>query len=325
MLATAQDHKRAFDGDAGPNTGGMGAYSPVPFVGADVVDEVMERALFPTLAELERRGAPYRGVLFCGLMLTPAGVKVLEYNVRFGDPECQVLVPRFASDLFVHLSESAAGELSTPIELSGEACVGVVLAAAGYPPAPDRKGDVIAGLDGAGAHDGVAVFHSGTTHDDQGRIVTNGGRVLTVTAVGADVRAGARHGPTRPRRRSRGPASTTVVTSELRPSRDPPLLPSRDVRAVHRRSAVRRVARGRDPRGRGVGGARCRRRRGRARRSANARASTWPRSTSASGSPTTTSPRSSTSCRNGSGRPRVHGCTTASRRATSSTRRSRSR
>jgi len=187
VLATAQDHKRAFDGDTGPNTGGMGAYSPVPFVGAEVVDEMMERAVLPTLAELDRRGARYRGVLFCGLMLTPVGAKVLEFNVRFGDPECQVLVPRLASDLFVHLAESAAGDLATPIELSTSSCVGIVLAAGGYPPAPERKGDVINGLDRTDAHDGVVVFQSGTAYDDQGRVVTNGGRVLTVTAVGADV------------------------------------------------------------------------------------------------------------------------------------------
>jgi len=187
VLATAQDHKRAFDGDAGPNTGGMGAYSPVPFVGADIVDEMMERAVLPTLAELDRRGARYRGVLYCGLMLTPDGAKVLEYNVRLGDPECQVLVPRLTSDLFVHLSESAAGELATPIELSDVSCVGVVLAAEGYPPAPERKGDVISGVDRAGAREGVEVFHSGTALDDQGRVVTGGGRVLTVTAVGVDV------------------------------------------------------------------------------------------------------------------------------------------
>ncbi len=187
VLATAQDHKRAFDGDTGPNTGGMGAYSPVPFVGAEVVDQMMERAVFPTLAELDRRGARYRGALFCGLMLTPDGAKVLEYNVRFGDPECQVLVPRLASDLFVHLSESAAGDLATPIELSATSCVGVVLAAEGYPPAPERKADVVSGLDRTDAHEGVVVFQSGTAYDDQGRVVTNGGRVLTVTAVGADV------------------------------------------------------------------------------------------------------------------------------------------
>jgi phosphoribosylamine--glycine ligase len=187
VVGTAQDHKRVYDGERGPNTGGMGTYSPVPFVGADVVDEVMERAVAPTLAELARRGAPYRGVLFCGLMLTPDGPKVLEYNVRFGDPECQVLVPRLASDLYVHLSEAAAGGLATPVELADRACVGVVLAAEGYPPAPLRKGDEIAGLDRAAAHEGVVVFHSGTAPGDGRRVVTGGGRVLTVTAVGADL------------------------------------------------------------------------------------------------------------------------------------------
>jgi phosphoribosylamine--glycine ligase len=159
----------------------------VPFVGPDVVDDMMDRAVLPTLAELERRGAPFRGTLFAGLMLTPEGTKVLEYNVRFGDPETQVLIPRLDSDLFVHLSESASGDLVTPIELSDVACVGVVLAAAGYPPVPDRKGDVIEGLVGAPAREGVVVFHSGTATSDQGELVTNGGRVLTVTATGVDV------------------------------------------------------------------------------------------------------------------------------------------
>jgi phosphoribosylamine--glycine ligase len=165
----------------------MGAYSPVPFVGPAVVDEMMERAVLPTLAELERRGAPFRGALFCGLMLTPEGAKVLEYNVRFGDPETQVLVPRLASDLFVHLSESAAGVLHAPIALTDASCIGVVLASEGYPPAPARKGDVITGLDAAARHDDVVVFHSGTATDDKGRFVTNGGRILTVTATGTDV------------------------------------------------------------------------------------------------------------------------------------------
>jgi phosphoribosylamine---glycine ligase len=187
LLATAQDHKRAFDGDTGPNTGGMGAYSPVPFVGADVIESVMHDAVAPTLAELDRRGAPFRGALFCGLMLTPDGPKVLEYNIRFGDPECQVLVPRIASDVYVHLTEAASGALETAIELADVACAGVVLAAGGYPPAPDHKGDVVHGLGTAGARDGVTVFHAGTAFDDDGVVVTSGGRVLTVTAVGADL------------------------------------------------------------------------------------------------------------------------------------------
>jgi phosphoribosylamine--glycine ligase len=189
VCTTAQDHKRAFDNDEGPNTGGMGAYAPVPFVADDVVGMVMERAVRPTLHELARRGAEYRGVLYCGLMLTPDGPKVLEYNVRFGDPECQVVVPRFASDLYVHLLECAAGKIETPVAIADHAVVGVVLASEGYPPAPARKGELIDGLDDAAAREGVLVFHASTTFDDAGRVVTNGGRVLTVTATGADVRA----------------------------------------------------------------------------------------------------------------------------------------
>ncbi len=191
FFGIAQDHKRAFDGDQGPNTGGMGAYSPVPFVGDDVIELVMKEAVEPTLAELTRRGAEYRGALFCGLMLTPVGPKVLEYNVRFGDPECQVLLPRLGSSLYAHLHECAAGRLETPVVLGDVATVGVVLASEGYPPAPVRKGDVIAGLDAAARHEGVVVFHAGTAFDADGRVVTSGGRVLTVTATAPTV-AGAR-------------------------------------------------------------------------------------------------------------------------------------
>jgi phosphoribosylamine--glycine ligase len=184
-LAPAQDFKRIGDGDAGPNTGGMGAYSPVPAVGPDVVEEVMARAVTPTLEALGRLGAPYRGVLYAGLMLTPDGPKILEYNVRFGDPECQVVVPRLASDLAAHLAEAAAGKLDTPLRWRDEAAVTVVLASEGYPAAP-RTGDVITGLDAAGAMDGVTVFHAGTAADGRpGEIRTAGGRVLDVTALGA--------------------------------------------------------------------------------------------------------------------------------------------
>jgi phosphoribosylamine--glycine ligase len=188
VCTTAQDHKRAFDNDEGPNTGGMGAYAPVPFVADDVIGMVMERAVRPTLHELAGRGVIYRGLLYCGLMLTPDGPKVLEYNVRFGDPECQVVVPRFASDLYVHLLECASGGIETPVEIAEHAVVGVVLASEGYPPAPARKGELIEGLADAVAA-GALVFHAATAFDDTGRIVTNGGRVLTVTATGPDVRA----------------------------------------------------------------------------------------------------------------------------------------
>jgi phosphoribosylamine---glycine ligase len=189
LFATAQDHKRVFDNDVGPNTGGMGAYSPVPFVADDIAADVMARAIEPTLAELSRRDAEYRGVLYCGLMLTAEGPRVVEYNVRFGDPECQVLIPRLASDLYVHLSECAQGRLQTTIALAPVACAGVVMASDGYPPAPRNRGDVIEGLDRADARDGVVVFHSGSAFDEQDRIVTAGGRVLTVTATGLTVRA----------------------------------------------------------------------------------------------------------------------------------------
>jgi phosphoribosylamine--glycine ligase len=190
-IALAQDHKRAFDGDAGPNTGGMGAYSPVPATVAspDLVDEMMEKAIRPTLEEMRRRDAEFRGILFCGLMLDPVkGPQVLEYNVRFGDPECQVIVPRLTSDIYVHCLESAIGHIEADVRLADAACVGVALAAEGYPPAPDRRGDVIEGLDAAAALDGVIVFHAGTKADDNGNITTNGGRVLTVAAVGSDIR-----------------------------------------------------------------------------------------------------------------------------------------
>lgn len=182
-LAPAQDFKRIGDGDTGPNTGGMGAYSPVPFAGPELVDEVMAKAVGPTLAALRRRGVAYRGVLYAGLMLTPAGPKVLEYNVRFGDPECQVVVPRLASDLAVHCLEAARGRLETPVRFADEACVTVVLASEGYPASP-RTGDRIDGIEAAEALDGVTVFHAGTRLADDGSLVTDGGRVLDVTAMG---------------------------------------------------------------------------------------------------------------------------------------------
>jgi phosphoribosylamine--glycine ligase len=186
LFASAQDHKRAYDGDTGPNTGGMGAYSPVPFVHKDLVDEVTERVIWPTLTELRRRGAEYRGILYCGLMLTPDGPKVIEYNVRFGDPECQVLVPRLASDLYIHCWESAAGRLETPVEVVDDACVGVYLAAEGYPPSPVRTGDVVEGLDEVAADPNVVVFHAGTRADGDA-VVTSGGRVVMVAATGSNV------------------------------------------------------------------------------------------------------------------------------------------
>jgi phosphoribosylamine--glycine ligase len=181
-LAPAQDHKRVGDGDQGPNTGGMGAYSPVPVAGPEIIEEAMATAVRPTLAELRLRGIEYRGILYAGLMLTKDGVKVIEYNVRFGDPECQVVIPRLQSDLLRHCVESASGELSTAVEFSPDAAVTVVAAAEGYP-AGTRTGDVIEGVDDANAIDGVTVFHAGTALRDDGALVTAGGRVLDVTAT----------------------------------------------------------------------------------------------------------------------------------------------
>ncbi len=180
-LAPAQDFKRIGDGDQGPNTGGMGAYSPVPVAGQDVVDEVMERAVRPTLHALAARDIAYRGVLYAGLMLTPDGLKVLEYNVRFGDPEAQVVLPRLASDFAELCRDAAAGRAGLDPRFHEDACVTVVLATEGYPASP-RQGDVIEGLDDAEQLPGVTVFHAGTKPMD-GKLMTAGGRVLDVTAV----------------------------------------------------------------------------------------------------------------------------------------------
>jgi phosphoribosylamine---glycine ligase len=186
-LAPAQDFKRIGDGDTGPNTGGMGAYSPVPVADPGLVDQMMDRAVTPTLAALAERGIEYRGILYAGLMLTPDGPKIIEYNIRFGDPECEVVVPRLASDLAVHCAEAATGRLETPVEFRDDACVTVVLASEGYPAAP-RTGDVIEGLDAVRDLEDVMVFHAGTKETADG-VVTAGGRVLAVTALGADIGA----------------------------------------------------------------------------------------------------------------------------------------
>ena len=185
-LAPAQDHKRVGDGDQGPNTGGMGAYSPVPVAGAAVVEEAMVRAVRPTLEALARQGIEYRGILYAGLMLTVDGVKVIEYNVRFGDPECQVVIPRLESDLFRHCYEAASGRLTTAVSFSADACVTVVAAAEGYPVGV-RTGDAILGIDAANDLEGVTVFHAGTAASGDA-IVTAGGRVLDVTATAPTLR-----------------------------------------------------------------------------------------------------------------------------------------
>ncbi len=188
LLPAAQDHKRVGDGDTGPNTGGMGAYSPPPSATPAVLAEVRARAIDPVLAVMRARGTPFVGVLYAGIMLTPAGLRVLEYNVRFGDPEAQAVLPRVTSDLYALLHAAAGGDLSAgpPLEIDPRAAITVVLAAAGYPAAP-RTGDAIEGL--AQVPRDATVFHAGTARADDGRILTAGGRVLAVTALGADLAA----------------------------------------------------------------------------------------------------------------------------------------
>ena len=190
-LAPAQDFKRIGDGDTGPNTGGMGAYSPVPVAGPELVEQVMAVAVRPTLHALAARGAPYRGVLYAGLMLTADGPKVIEYNVRFGDPECQVVVPRLASDLGELCTAAARGAALPPVTFDDDACVTVVLASGGYPSAP-ATGERITGLDAVADQPDVVVFHAATARAPDGALVTAGGRVLDVTAWGATVAAARR-------------------------------------------------------------------------------------------------------------------------------------
>jgi phosphoribosylamine--glycine ligase len=184
-IAPAQDFKRLLDGDEGPNTGGMGSYSPVPFLDADEVAELVETVHRPVVAELARRGTPFAGLLYAGLMLTEDGPRVLEFNCRFGDPETQAILPRLEGDFLGALAAVAAGRLGE-VELAAgpEAAVTVVLAAPGYPDAP-KQGIQIRGLDEAEAT-GALVFHAGTALRD-GRLVSAGGRVLNVTGTGESI------------------------------------------------------------------------------------------------------------------------------------------
>lgn len=185
-LAPAQDYKRVGDGDAGPNTGGMGCYSPVPAASRTVVEMVLSEFVDPTLAELRRRGIDYRGVLYVGLMLTTEGPKLVEYNVRFGDPEAQVVLPRMTSDLAQLLAEAAAGELRTEPTFGDDACVAVACAAEGYPTST-RTGDVIEGLDRLADLDGVQVLFAGVASGPDGDLVTAGGRVLYVCGTAPEI------------------------------------------------------------------------------------------------------------------------------------------
>ncbi|PAU76270.1 phosphoribosylamine--glycine ligase [Halomonas salipaludis] len=186
-MATSQDHKRAFDGDTGPNTGGMGAYSPAPVVTPAVYERIMAQVIAPTVEGMAAEGHPYVGFLYAGLMIDAEGnPKVIEYNCRFGDPETQPIMLRLQSDLAALCLAATRGELDTArCEWDPRAAVGVVLAAGGYP-GEYRKGDVIDGLEAA-EQTGCKVFHAGTANDAEGRVVTSGGRVLCVTALGDNV------------------------------------------------------------------------------------------------------------------------------------------
>ncbi|HEY6361042.1 MAG TPA: phosphoribosylamine--glycine ligase [Vicinamibacterales bacterium] len=183
-FSSAQDHKRVFDNDRGPNTGGMGAFAPTPLLTAPLEQRVLDEIVRPVLHGLRREGTPYRGFLYVGLMLTSAGPRVIEFNVRFGDPEAQAVLPMLDEDLSSLLAAAAAGDLpSRRARFRDEPHVAVVLAAAGYPEKP-RTGDVITGIEAASAEQGALVFHAGTARR-HGDLVTNGGRVLTVVGRGA--------------------------------------------------------------------------------------------------------------------------------------------
>jgi phosphoribosylamine---glycine ligase len=185
-LASAQDHKRVFDGDEGPNTGGMGAYSPAPVMTPEISRRALDEIVLPTVRAMKAMGAPYKGVLYAGLMITAQGPKLIEYNVRFGDPECQVLMLRLMSDLVPALLASCDGMLGNfDLRWYPDAALTVVMAAKGYP-GITAKGSVIEGLDDAAAVEGVEIFHAGTKGDG-GRVLANGGRVLNVSARGRTV------------------------------------------------------------------------------------------------------------------------------------------
>ena len=188
VLPSAEDHKRAFDGDGGPNTGGMGAFSPSPLVTGAMTGRILESIVFPTLRGLAAAGRPYRGFLYCGLMITADGPKVIEFNARMGDPETQVVLPGLAEDLLPHLWNAAGGSIEPgAFRARGDCHVGVVLASGGYPGAFET-GNTITGLDEAAAQPGTLVFHAGSA-ERAGEIVTAGGRVLTVVGSGADFAA----------------------------------------------------------------------------------------------------------------------------------------
>lgn len=187
-FASAQDHKRVGDGDVGPNTGGMGAYSPAHLLTPDLQAKIMDRIITPTVRGMAKDGVPYQGVLFAGIMVVNNDPYLIEYNARFGDPECQVMLPRLEDDLVKILYACATGTLDQiqPLSFKAETALSVVMAAKGYP-ASYAKGGKISGLEKAEELDGVKIFQAGTTRNEDGDLISSGGRVLNVTALGADV------------------------------------------------------------------------------------------------------------------------------------------
>ena len=186
LLPASQDHKRVFDADQGPNTGGMGAYSPAPVVTPELLPIILDRVIYPTLRELKRRGIIYKGVLYAGLMIGSKGPQVIEFNCRFGDPETEAVLPRLEGDLIPLLQACIDGTLhESMVRVRPEACTTVVMASGGYP-GNYTKGITITGLGEAAKQKDVFVFHAGTALND-GKVVTSGGRVLAVTALGKDL------------------------------------------------------------------------------------------------------------------------------------------
>lgn len=188
-FASAQDHKRVGDGDTGPNTGGMGAYSPAHLMTLDLQQKIMDRIILPTARGMESEGCPFQGILFAGVMVVKGNPYLIEYNVRFGDPECQAMMLRLRNDLLELLYDCATGALSKyrdGLDWSDHKALGVVMAAEGYP-AAYKKGTIIKGLEAADQLRGVKVFHAGTVRGAEGVLMANGGRVLTITASGTDI------------------------------------------------------------------------------------------------------------------------------------------